>query len=72
MRKNLKSLAPTLWFVIIAFIISIFAVWGGAGALGEGRGANTLATVGKEKISLSLYQQTLQQRIEAMRREFIH
>ena len=70
MRKNLKSLAPTLWFVIIAFIISIFAVWGGAGALGEGRGTNTLATVGKEKISLSLYQQTLQQRIEAMRREF--
>lgn len=70
MRKNLKSLAPTLWFVIIAFIISIFAVWGGAGALGEGRGANILATVGKEKISVSLYQQTLQQRIEAMRREF--
>ena len=49
MRKNVKSLAPALWFVIIAFIISIFAVWGGAGALGEGRGANTLATVGKEK-----------------------
>jgi peptidyl-prolyl cis-trans isomerase D len=70
MRKNLKSLAPTLWFVIIAFIISIFAVWGGAGALGEGRGTNTLATVGKEKIAVSLYQQTLIQRIEAMRREF--
>lgn len=70
MRKNVKSLAPALWFVIIAFIISIFAVWGGAGALGEGRGTNTLATVGKEKISVSLYQQTLQQRIEAMRREF--
>ncbi len=70
MRKNLKSLAPTLWFVIIAFIISIFAVWGGAGALGEGRGANTLATVGKEKISLQLYQQTLQQQIENMRRQF--
>ncbi len=70
MRKNLKSLAPTLWFVIIAFIISIFAVWGGAGALGEGRGANTLATVGKEKISLQLYQQTLQQQIENMRGQF--
>ncbi|UCE41762.1 MAG: SurA N-terminal domain-containing protein [Candidatus Aminicenantes bacterium] len=70
MRKNVKSLAPTLWFVIIAFIISIFAVWGGAGALGEGRGANILATVGKEKISLNLYQQNLRQRIEAMRREF--
>ena len=70
MRKNLKSLAPTLWFVIIAFIISIFAVWGGAGALGEGRRGNTLATVGKEKISLQLYQQTLQQQIENMRRQF--
>ena len=70
MRKNLKSLAPTLWFVIIAFIISIFAVWGGAGRLGEGGGSDTLATVGKEKIAVSLYYQTLRQRIEAMRREF--
>lgn len=70
MRKNLKSLAPTLWFVIIAFIISIFAVWGGAGRLGEGGGTDTLATVGKEKISVSVYSQTLRQRIEAMRREF--
>lgn len=70
MRKNLKSLAPTLWFVIIAFIISIFAVWGGAGRLGEGGGTDTLATVGKEKIAVSLYRQTLIQRIEAMRREF--
>jgi peptidyl-prolyl cis-trans isomerase D len=70
MRKNLKSLAPTLWFVIIAFIISIFAVWGGAGRLGERGGSDTLATVGKEKIAVSLYYQTLRQRIEAMRREF--
>jgi peptidyl-prolyl cis-trans isomerase D len=70
MRKNVKSLAPTLWFVIIAFIISIFAVWGGAGALGEGRGANTVATVGKEKISVDLYYQTLRQEIEGYRRQF--
>lgn len=70
MRKNLKSLAPTLWFVIIAFIISIFAVWGGAGRLGEGGGKDTLATVGKEKISVSVYYQTLRQRLEAMRQEF--
>jgi peptidyl-prolyl cis-trans isomerase D len=70
MRKNLKSLAPTLWFVIIAFIISIFAVWGGAGRLGERGGVDTLATVGKEKIPVELYYQTLRQRIEAMRREF--
>lgn len=70
MRKNLKSLAPTLWFVIIAFIISIFAVWGGAGRLGEGGGSDTLATVGKEKISVSLYYQNLRQQIESMRRQF--
>ncbi len=70
MRKNIKSLAPTLWFVIIAFIISIFAVWGGAGRLGEGRESDTLAKVGKETISVSLYYQTLRQRLEAMQREF--
>ena len=40
MRKNVKSLAPTLWLVIIAFIVTIFAVWGGAGRLG-GAGSNT-------------------------------
>ena len=51
MRKNVKSLAPTLWIVIAAFIIAIFAVWGGAGRLGEARAANTLVWVGKEKIS---------------------
>lgn len=70
MRKNIKSLAPTLWFVIIAFIISIFAVWGGAGRLGEGRGSDTIATVGGDKISVSLYYQTLRQRLEAMQKEF--
>lgn len=70
MRKNLKSLAPTLWFVIAAFIISIFAVWGGAGRLGEGRDANTIATVGKEKISTDLYVGNLRQRIEALQRQF--
>lgn len=70
MRKNLKSLAPTLWFVIIAFIISIFAVWGGAGRLGEGRETDTLVEVGKEKISVSLYTQALRQQLERMRQEF--
>jgi len=70
MRKNLKSLAPTLWFVIAAFIISIFAVWGGAGRLGEGRDTNTIATVGKEKISTDLYVSNLRQRIEALQRQF--
>lgn len=70
MRRNVKSLAPTLWIVIAAFIIAIFAVWGGAGRLGEARAANTIAKVGKEKISADLYYQNLKQRLEALKREF--
>jgi len=70
MRKNLKSLAPTLWFVIVAFIISIFAVWGGAGRLGEGRDANVIATVGKEKFTAELYMESLRSRLESLKREF--
>lgn len=70
MRKNVKQLAPTLWLVIAAFIIAIFAVWGGAGRLGEARGANILASVGKVKISADQYFQNLRQRLELMKREF--
>ncbi len=70
MRKNVKSLAPTLWIVIAAFIIAIFAVWGGAGRLGEARAANTIAWVGKERISVDLFNSNLRQRLEAMKREF--
>ncbi len=70
MRKNLKSLAPTLWIVIAAFVIAIFAVWGGAGRLGEARAANTIAWVGKDKISGDIYYQNLRQRLESLKREF--
>ena len=35
MRKNVKALKPTLWIIIATFIIAIFAIWGGAGRLGE-------------------------------------
>lgn len=70
MRKNLKSLAPTLWIVIAAFIIAIFAVWGGAGRLGESRAANTIATVGGEQIHANIYYQNLRQRLEMIKREF--
>ena len=70
MRKNLKSLAPTLWFVIIAFIISIFAIWGGAGRLGEERAISTLATVGGEKISVDVYYQDLRQRLEMIQKQY--
>jgi peptidyl-prolyl cis-trans isomerase D len=70
MRKNLKQLAPTLWIVIIAFLVSIFAVWGGAGSLGERRDSNTIVKIGKEKISADFYVQSLQQRIESLRQQF--
>ena len=70
MRKNVKRLAPTLWIVIIAFIITIFAVWGGGIGSGKGRAANTLISVGKEKISANFYYESLRQRLEAMKREF--
>ncbi len=70
MRKNVKSLAPTLWIVIAAFVIAIFAVWGGAGRLGEARTASTLASVGKEKISADLYYQNLRERLESLKEEF--
>ena len=70
MRKNLKSLAPTLWIVIAAFVIAIFAVWGGAGRLGEARAANTIARVGKDKISADVYYQNLRQKLESLKKEF--
>ncbi|MCK4644735.1 MAG: SurA N-terminal domain-containing protein [Candidatus Aminicenantes bacterium] len=70
MRKNIKSLAPFLWIVIAAFIITIFAVWGGAGRLGKARGSNILIKVGKEKISVDIYNQNLRNRLEALRRDF--
>ncbi len=70
MRKNVKQLAPTLWLVIAAFIITIFAVWGGAGRLGEARGTNTLVTVKNDKISADLYFQNLRQRLEALKQQF--
>ena len=70
MRKNVKSLAPTLWLVIIAFIVTIFAVWGGAGRLGEARATSTIAKVKNIKISADYYYQNLMQRLEALSNEF--
>ncbi len=71
MRKNVKQLAPTLWIVIAAFIITIFAVWGGGvGGSGGSRATNTIVWVGKEKISADVYFQNLRQRLETLQREF--
>ncbi|MFO7866105.1 MAG: SurA N-terminal domain-containing protein [Candidatus Aminicenantes bacterium] len=70
MRKNLKSLSPALWFVIVAFIISIFAVWGGAGRLGESRAEDTLIKVGNKKISTGEYIETLRMQLQNMQEQF--
>ena len=70
MRKNIKQLAPTLWIVIAAFVIAIFAVWGGGQQLGEGRAANIIASVGRTKIPLDSYYENLRQRLESMKKEF--
>jgi peptidyl-prolyl cis-trans isomerase D len=70
MRKNVKALAPTLWIVIATFVVAIFAVWGGAGRLGEQARSQVIATMGKDKLSMDEYFLTLRQRLEAMQREF--
>ncbi|MGB9894163.1 MAG: SurA N-terminal domain-containing protein, partial [Candidatus Saccharicenans sp.] len=70
MRKNVKSLAPVLWIVIATFIIAIFAVWGGAGRLGEARQANTIVQVGEKAITAADYTQVLRQRIEAIKKDY--
>jgi len=70
MRKNLKSLAPALWLVIIAFVLSIFFVWGKGGGSGESRAENTIAYVGKEKISVESYITNLRYRIESLKQQF--
>lgn len=70
MRKNVKSLAPVLWIVIATFIIAIFAVWGGAGRLGESRRENTIVQIGKAEISVEDYFNVLRQRVETMKKEY--
>jgi peptidyl-prolyl cis-trans isomerase D len=70
MRKNVKTLKPTLWIIIATFIIAIFAIWGGAGRLGEREDAGTVATIGGQEISSDVYLQTLRQRLDAMRRDY--
>jgi peptidyl-prolyl cis-trans isomerase D len=70
MRRNVKSLKPILWLVVLTFIVAIFAIWGGAGRLGEANRTNTLVRIGGEKISGDEYFQALRSRLEAIERQF--
>jgi len=70
MRRNVKSLKPILWLIVATFIIAIFAIWGGAGRLGETNRSDTLATVGGTKISSDAFYQALRSRLEAIGKQF--
>lgn len=71
MRQNIKSLAPVLWIVIAAFILTIFGVWGGGIIEDSGiTGEDTVAAVGKTKISAESYYSNLRQRLEMMKNQF--
>ncbi|MCJ7487841.1 MAG: SurA N-terminal domain-containing protein [Candidatus Aminicenantes bacterium] len=70
MRRNVKSLKPVMWIVVATFVVAIFAIWGGAGRLGEETRADTLASIGGERISSDEYFQALRSRLEAMQKQF--
>jgi len=70
MRRNVKKLSPSLWLVIAAFIIAIFAVWGGGGRLGVMESEKPLVIIGQKKIYAQDYILALRRQIEALQSEF--
>jgi peptidyl-prolyl cis-trans isomerase D len=71
MRKNVKSLKPVLWIIVATFIVAIFAIWGGAGRLGESTRADTLVNLGGgARISSDEYFQALRSRLESIEKQF--
>lgn len=54
MRQNLKSLQIFLWLVIVAFIASVFFVWGGGGK--NGGDQNAAAWVNGKAISFASFE----------------
>lgn len=70
MRRNVKSLKPVLWLIVATFVVAIFAIWGGAGRLGESNRSDALASVGGAKISSDEFYQALRQRLEALQKQF--
>jgi len=70
MRRNVKKLSPSLWLVIAAFIIAIFAVWGGGGRMGVMGSEKPLVIIGQKKIYAQDYILALRRQIEALQSEF--
>ncbi|MCX6559952.1 MAG: SurA N-terminal domain-containing protein [Candidatus Aminicenantes bacterium] len=69
MRQNMKSLKIVLWFIVAAFIVSIFVIWGGSGRLGEGQAGSVVATIGRHKIPTDEFLTGLRNRIESLKRD---
>lgn len=70
MRKNVKKLKPSLWLVVAAFIIAIFAVWGGGGRIGVMGQEKPLIVVGQKKIYSQEYILSLRRQIESLQAQF--
>ena len=70
MRRNVKSLKPVLWLIVITFVAAIFTIWGGAGRLGEENRSDTLATIGGDRIASDEYYQALRVRLESIQKQF--
>ncbi|MDD8025550.1 MAG: SurA N-terminal domain-containing protein [Acidobacteriota bacterium] len=69
MRQNMKSLKIILWFIVAAFIVSIFVIWGGSGQLGEGKGSTSIASIGRHKIPTEDFQNGLRNRVESLKKD---
>ena len=70
MRKNTQALKPVLWFVVAAFIVSIFFIWGASGKLGGDGGVDTLAVIGKKKIEIDAFTRALRNQIENIKQQY--
>jgi peptidyl-prolyl cis-trans isomerase D len=69
MRQNMKSLKLVLWFIVAAFIVSIFVIWGGSGRLGEGQAGGIVASIGRTKIPTDDFLNGLRNRIESLKQD---
>ncbi|MEW6455703.1 MAG: SurA N-terminal domain-containing protein [Acidobacteriota bacterium] len=69
MRRNLKSLSVSLWIVIASFIFFIFYSWG-SGRLSFNQSENSLAVVGKKKITTEDFKYSLLSQLQQISRNY--
>lgn len=66
MRRNIKSLAVTLWAVIGAFILFIFVDWG-MGRVDQSSGKSVVATINDKPIYADAYRDEFASQVRRMR-----